>query len=280
MTSVRYGVLAGLVAALAMVSFEGIPSAAAGLAVSSITGTVSHGATVTLNGSGFGTKPTAAPLKFDNFEAGTVGQELGNGWDMVHSSPGYNPVYSTRRLRTNSGRSAEARFINDGYLSSFGINRGSTPFDKIYFDAWYYLDAAAPYMRNTKPIRIHTNDEGQPNLYMAMWCSAFTDSVVDQDGVGSSSATTIWSGLSTSYYAGNWRHIQGWVEQSSANTADGTVQISVDGVVQFDRVRAVLNRTSSSTFWNTIWFGNYLGHDTNPGQAGCGGYGDAWTLWD
>ena len=40
--------------------------------ISNISGTVDNGQTVTISGSGFGTKTTAAPIKFENFEDGSL----------------------------------------------------------------------------------------------------------------------------------------------------------------------------------------------------------------
>jgi len=40
------------------------------------------GTTMTITGSAFGPKAQPAPLKWDTFETGTVGQTLGGGWDV------------------------------------------------------------------------------------------------------------------------------------------------------------------------------------------------------
>ena len=266
-------------AALAALLPGGSVSTQGGPAISSLNGFSRGAQLVTIIGSGFGAKAAAGPLKFDNFEAGAPGQDL-RDWDLIQSMRGNNPVYSTRRLRPNSKGSAEARFVNGNYLSSFGINRGQQSLPRIYFDAWYFFDARAPFPRNHKPIRIHAGGEGRPNMYLGMWCAGHDSSVVDQDGVEGAAATvSVWSDLTAEYFAQTWRHIQGYVEQSSPNMADGTVQVWIDGALKFSRVKALLTRNGSAQ-WNTIWFGNYLGHDRNEGQRRCGEYGDAWTLWD
>src|SRR3989344_2787135 len=56
------------------------PKADAAPAVTGVSGQLAHGASITITGSGFGTKASAAPLKYDAFESGTAGQDLGNGW--------------------------------------------------------------------------------------------------------------------------------------------------------------------------------------------------------
>ena len=49
------------------------PLALGAPAISGVSGTLSSGQTVTISGSGFGTKPQAAPLLWDDFEQGTAG---------------------------------------------------------------------------------------------------------------------------------------------------------------------------------------------------------------
>lgn len=43
--------------------------------VSSTSGTFSHGNSVTISGSSFGSKSTAAPVKYDDFDGGVAGNE-------------------------------------------------------------------------------------------------------------------------------------------------------------------------------------------------------------
>jgi len=77
--------------------------------VTNVTPTAVHGQTITITGTGFGTKTQAAPLKFDNFEGGTLGANIANGWALVSYDPLYHPIYSNTQLRANSTRSAQAR---------------------------------------------------------------------------------------------------------------------------------------------------------------------------
>ncbi len=47
--------------------------------LSSVSGEIDHGNTVTIDGLGFGTKAQAAPLQWDDFEDGTPGVDIPNG---------------------------------------------------------------------------------------------------------------------------------------------------------------------------------------------------------
>ena len=57
----------------------------------SVSGTLNHGATVTISGSGFGAKATAAPLVWDNATAGAVTDLWTGAWP--NELPGYNLAY-------------------------------------------------------------------------------------------------------------------------------------------------------------------------------------------
>ena len=63
--------------------------------VSGVSGTVQHGATITISGSSFGTKPTAAPLVYDDIEGGSFDPRWSstthlspNGTESRHPNPG------------------------------------------------------------------------------------------------------------------------------------------------------------------------------------------------
>lgn len=56
---------------------SGVASAAP--TVSSVSGTVSHGQSITISGSSFGTKTTAGPALYDNFDNGSAGNTICNG---------------------------------------------------------------------------------------------------------------------------------------------------------------------------------------------------------
>ena len=95
--------------------------------VSGVSGDIEHGAIMTITGSAFGVKDPAAPLKYDNFNHGTPGQELvGNAtpgplWSLWNNIDGdgagtWNPQYSDE----------EPRYSGDiGALQQFGQKVGS-----------------------------------------------------------------------------------------------------------------------------------------------------------
>lgn len=72
------------------------PPPTTGPSVSNVTGNLNHGSSVTINGTGFGNKRNAAPVKWDNFESGALGAALAtNGW--IHYSSNISPLFSNTR---------------------------------------------------------------------------------------------------------------------------------------------------------------------------------------
>jgi hypothetical protein len=258
------------------------PQAAPGLRINSVSGTVAHTSTLTLTGAGFGTKPSgAAPLKYDDFENGTIGQTVGNGWIADNT---YRPDYSNRQVRPNSTVSVRARWPASGIAadgryddgSNFGI--GGFPIQRMYLDVWYYYEATPPYSRNHKIFRFHTNRDLAPNLYYNIYCQSQASGLIGQDGLANpGDQTGQWFEPGSSYFVGRWSHIQGYFEESSPGAQNGTVQIWIDGVQRLNRVRNIRTR-DGNTHWDFLWFGNYLGRDA---VGGCPSYtADAYTYWD
>jgi hypothetical protein len=271
--------------------------------ITDATGTASHGSTITVTGTGFGTKGVAAPLKFDNFEGGSVGTDVANGWYADGAAncgaPIHRPIYSTTVVRTNSTKSVQCRFDEasdpgcageDGahYSSSFGIANVPSPgLPVIYMDGWIYYSAASPESRNVKIIRVHTAFNGTPNLFVAFWCLNNSDGMIvgetspnsgkyyDDCNMHGCPFSEPWHG--TSWWMGAWRHVQLYLVQSSPNTHDGTIKLWTDGVLDPNATNW-MNRTTS-TYWNTAFFGNYVGHGTD-GVCPQASTGNTFIYWD
>lgn len=258
--------------ALAVVVSESGPLAQTSTpTIASVSGMLASGSTLTITGSGFGSKAAVPPLKWDTFEGGTSGAKL-TGWALEASDPAVEPVYSTVVRRASSTMSARANFVNGNWNSSFGVSGTALP--RLYLDAWYYYDAASPYSRNHKLFRIISNNY-TPNLYYNVYCGT-TSSHLSQDGVDVGNYH-VWMSPTAADLGRTWVHLQAYFKESSPSAADGTAMLWIDGVLQASQVGNFRTRTSSATFWNTVFLGNYLGHEAD---ANCPAYGDAYTYWD
>ena len=286
--------------ALMMAATAAPPAALGAPAVDAVTGTLQTGSSLNISGSGFGTKATAAPLKWDNFENGTNGAVIGNGWSYTtgcNPGPCHPPIYSNQVTRTGSSLSIRANFDDGGrtdcpdpegcnWSSSFGVTGDSSYSNRIaglnlpviYVDTWVNYQPATPEPRNVKLIRVHTNSYS-PNLYFNIYCLTDTDGArLGQDGGGTVTVlpSSPWRG--TSFFKGNWRHIQMYLVQSSPGVADGTAWVTIDGVTSVNKVNSFLTRTDISQYWDTVWIGNYAGH--NALYTCLASPGNTYVFWD
>ncbi len=95
------------------------------LSIPKITGVTTSGQTIAVSGSGFGTKPTAAPIKFDNFDNGTNGSALSSrdpSW-KVYNNNAHGVNYSNAVV--HSGALSVGTHIANG--ESFNTNYYTYP---------------------------------------------------------------------------------------------------------------------------------------------------------
>lgn len=279
-------IVAALVALLIAGPAEALP------VINATSGPLTHGQTLTITGTGFGTKPVVAPVKYDDFEGGTYGNDVGNGWSVDCGGPGCsggngNPDYSSRQLRTNSTMSARARFFGSGATAIWASNLLLTTnyFNHVYLDYWVYFWVtpanANAVSGNHKLFRIHT-PSGDPNLYFNIYCDDGVLSHLSQDhtyldGTDATGHFHRYFNSTPPNYRNNWKHIQGYFEKSSPVTSpppvgyDGTARFWVDSRNYVDD-RDWNNTTTSASDWNRLFLGNFSAPpcDAGPTCTGCG----------
>lgn len=196
--------------------------------VSGITGTVATGSSIQISGTLFGTKATAAPLVWDNFESGTDGSDLA-GWSL---SSGYHPVYSTTQ-HWGDGKSARLTLTQDSNVNEARKNiTGST---EIYASYNFYLVANGG--RHTKMLRITKGQDvhGTPRMgYTAgpSYAYVFTgagegleDSLNNLPNDGPEDPAWPHYGASES----TWHRDEYWLRLSAPDVADGFAVAWRDG---------------------------------------------------
>ena len=135
--------------------------------VSSVSGTLTSGTTLTVAGSGFGTKPTAAPWVWDNFESGSVGTELAAPWEHYtgHGTP-CNIVYpKLATLAAHNGakgiratnRDCNNAVMND-YFNSYGQRgKAASNTTELYYSLWYRWSINSPAVGGNRNKLIRAN---------------------------------------------------------------------------------------------------------------------------
>jgi hypothetical protein len=257
-------------------------AAAPGLRISGVTGNLSHGSVVTISGVLFGTKPTAAPIKYDDFQNLALGQELSaNGWRTM----GYRrPAASNARLRggTPYTRNAHSMWPSGiastagGSVSNFYLT-GLTN-RKYLIDAWHYFTVDSdPQPQNIKPIRLHPAGLGAPNLYMNFYQPSTADSLAcGRDGT--SATDSAWFGTDgpggrkpSGEFYNRWVHIQYLVDAGTGNgNSDGSCIVYLDGALRYSH-RNVVVLAPGHVNWPEIYLGNYVRADA---------HGDIHAYWE
>lgn len=220
---------------------------------------------MTITGTGFGTKAKPGPVLFDDFEGGDVGTQIQNRpavvgtWQTGAGSD--SPVYSDTVVR-EGGRSSKHPFTST-QNSSLSLN---VDFTKAYVDYWTYaapVSASEPsgLSRNWKPFRLYgDNDVLQAGITTML---GFTSNIGYFDPI------------KTSYFGGEWPrkawvHIQFWLKLNDVGQSNGTFRARWNN---YETVENNLQmRTSASQRMNQVRIGHYWAHDavsewpyTNPG---------------
>jgi len=90
--------------------------------VQQVSGPLDHNSSITITGSGFGSKPTAAPVVWDN----ATGNSLSAKWDgaMPNAAPGYNTQYYAPMRGIDPPHSHVTRYIAGAHATNKGADSG------------------------------------------------------------------------------------------------------------------------------------------------------------
>jgi len=265
--------------------------AGAGPSISSTTGTWAHGNTITISGSGFGTKSTAAPRVWDDFEDGSNTQSIdgqppvvGPDWG-THTSHGTPPKYSNISNRTNSSLCSRHDFAVTGqYNCSLEYYEVT---DTAYFTFWWKYDLqGSTFNRNTKPWIEYGTEGYFPLLYTGFGNPDYGDGSlrvsIQDDPMPSGPGD--WGGTNLSSIENEWIRIEDWHVQSDPNVSNGTFQTWVHrpyagspSIVLDLNLTSRMMRTGSSQ-WRQWHFGSYFARDVDP--YGGGGPVDGYIYTD
>jgi hypothetical protein len=101
--------------------------------MSRVEGILTHGASVTILGGGFGAKPTPEPLKFDDFENGLAGQGI--------STTGYWSIETTANTTFDSGTQRHGNSaLNIRHNPVYGTNNGVFYKDDVGWTGRVYVN--------------------------------------------------------------------------------------------------------------------------------------------
>jgi len=236
---------------------------------------VQHGDMYVIQGTGFGTKPTATPFLWDDFESGSDGAAVDgaspvygatwSGW----SSDGVDPAYGSSNPR--HGRSSRHSFHDFDSISQYNCSLGNSlpaaPGDKVYFSYWWrYESTGTEWTANLKPWVIY-NATGQSVVYVGM--------SVPGDGLrsgGDADSPTLWGSMGQETADAQWVRWEEELLVSAANQPNGARHCSV----HFSSPEQIVSQWSSDAHqthagddFDNIDLGTYQTQDSRSPGARC-----------
>ena len=96
--------------------------------VQQVSGTLDHRGAITINGTGFGSKPTAAPLVWDDATGTNILDKWDGAWPYL--VPGYNTGYHDPMHGVTPPHSHDSRYIAGAHAANTGAYSG---YDVVFF---------------------------------------------------------------------------------------------------------------------------------------------------
>ena len=229
--------------------------------------TPSHGQSITISGSGFGSKSTAAPLLWDDFESGSVGASVATSGKVAWSTDGTAPVFSTDNNRTGaSTKNAKAVLAGSGVDGNYHDCFSKSNLDlngKAYVGFWAYFNSYAPG-NQIKHWRINNGGGGvgYPSyLYSRTdgW-GRYQYTYPSGSDCGTAGSGSWYDSVSDNIF-GQWIFIELVADFGTVGGSDGSIHIFVNGVDQGGKDNYTL-LTSASCPMNAVRFGEYIQDST------------------
>jgi hypothetical protein len=187
-------------------------------------GTLTHGNSITITGTGFGIKVNPKPIFWDNFESGNSGVDIEGKNPVIGDaiSTEYSigtHTYSTSQLRTNSTKSVALAFISGEWRNAIDF---SVVQSEYFFSFWVYYSSGVPSARlsewNWKPWYIYGSGGGNsdaPNMAWGLWHPDINAGVIGGLLTDSTGTDNVYGGPPVNTINNQWMQVTGWLKQSS-----------------------------------------------------------------
>ena len=230
-SSFLLGLLGGVISA---------DQAIAAPSISSASGALSDGQSITITGSSFGTKSQALPLKWDNFETGTPGTPVTGWYTSSTLGTSYLASYSTARVRVSGKQSVYQNFTDGNYNSVIALTDQNPGFRTIYVSGWFYREVGGAPSRNVKTWGLRGGpgfSELMPNVRMDQYPDISAGQIMTYESsngqcdIDAQDAKVIQaSWFSGELYPNAWHRFEAWVNTDSGGT-QGEYTVWIDGNV-------------------------------------------------
>lgn len=210
--------------------------------IGSVNGKITPGSTVEIIGSGFGTKASAQPFMWDDFENGALGESPSNhGWTKYGQQ---TPVYTN--INSYSGSQSILRktnFDSDDFNSVGMKGLNSLQF---YYSGWFYWEVASGNIQGGSVVKIlRVNSSPAGDFYSgstsspSLWITQMPESNVGGWTVAGflNDNSDLWDQQDiTELTAGSWHRIEAFITLSNpAGNNNGNVDIWINGTPSYHK---------------------------------------------
>lgn len=217
-----------------------------------VSGTVSPGSTLTVTGSGFGTKPIPTPYFFSDFESASLGQTaLQAGLDDEGTDGlGLPIVRNDKALSGKQSLRMDYPLNKDSMFPRIG--KGGLNSNEVYVSVWTYWTHTAgsggsPFIFKMVRGGANPSYSGVPRFYETIRPSlAGAVMGTDRGSVNSSNVTTWSDNVNAGQNANGWHRSEYYFKLSDAGVANGQFQTWVDGVLNAN-VSNTMSRLSGTS---------------------------------
>ncbi|MBK8015278.1 MAG: hypothetical protein IPK20_00335 [Betaproteobacteria bacterium] len=206
--------------------------------ISGVSGALQHEESVTIGGSGFGTKPAAPPVIWDDIEAGSFSSRWSNT-----GSPGVWHINQDNQRHSNSRYNATANFVGNDYVEHATLTGGSNS-PRWFCQYWFKLGSDWTWgtatngglgsnLANVKIFRMWSTGSAQDNWVVAT--EGWSNSLIYKSSGPINESGWFGGGFKERWTLGTWHLIQvEYKDSSQRDLRDGAVKIWFDGELVLD----------------------------------------------
>lgn len=241
--------------------------------VNSVPPEVSEGGTYTVSGSGFGSVPSSALIKWETFDDGSDGALLNQTgyWEVQSDNPNQDkPQFSNEHLRTGAGLNAKIILQRpENYSRDIFLKRGLNFGEKVLISFWVRYDYGIPDNgHQVKLWRVCQGASGDTYPSFSYYDGgALSDGTVQHwprynvsAGDGSSKGYSI-----AKPAQGEWSRVLVELYTGTVGGQDASFKVWHNGQLAAEKTGVKLLMNSSDKM-DAVWFGEYVGN-IDPAQA-------------
>ncbi len=222
-------------------------------AISSVSGDISNGQTVTISGSGFGaTGPDV--ILFDDFDTGANGQNLASS-PQIGSWDRNDAPYATYSNSQHHSGTQSAQAVHTPSLSWSNFNVEFSSPSTLYGSFWFRVSSfggGGQYKLNQVHGDCNCGDFAPGVMTGDMGAGWWKTYISYEDG---STSDQYSANYPNSPSANAWHHFEWIGRQSSGGVSDGSVKIYIDGIkVTPSFMDSVKTRNSAGNSWYLFEF--------------------------